>query len=144
MDFKDVTEICYDYTINGLSNMAALANKPFRFVYTSGIMIERNQNASLPVFADYRLMRVCCSPHPLHYDQLTPTPHLGSRRKPYHILRSTAFSGYPSDSHQAGSDRWTKSPSCRRCHVEKYVPDVWGEGQRSCFGASGGDDRAVR
>jgi len=59
MNFKDVTGICHDYTINGLSNVAALANKPFRFVYTSGILIEREQNASLPVFADYRLMRIC-------------------------------------------------------------------------------------
>lgn len=59
MDFADVTTICSDYTINGLVNMAALANKPFRFIYTSGVMIERDQEKSLPFLSDYRLMRVC-------------------------------------------------------------------------------------
>lgn len=58
MDFGDVTKICSDYTINGLTNMAALANKPFRFVYTSGVLIERDQSKSLPLLAEYRLMRV--------------------------------------------------------------------------------------
>lgn len=58
MDFADVTEICSDYTINSLTNMAALANKPFRFVYTSGILIERDQSKTLPMLGDYRLMRV--------------------------------------------------------------------------------------
>ena len=59
MDFTEVTTICYDYTINGLANMAPLANKPFRFVYTSGVTIERDQEKSLPFLSDYRLMRVC-------------------------------------------------------------------------------------
>lgn len=59
MDFTEVTSICYDYTINGLATMAPLANKPFRFVYTSGVTIERDQEKSLPFLSDYRLMRVC-------------------------------------------------------------------------------------
>lgn len=59
MDFADVTTICSDYTINGLVNMAALANKPFRFIYTSGVMTERDQEKSFPFLSDYRLMRVC-------------------------------------------------------------------------------------
>lgn len=65
MDFADVTTICSDYTINGLTNMAALANTPFRFVYTSGVTIERDQTKSLPFLAEYRLMRVRvpCAPH---------------------------------------------------------------------------------
>ena len=58
MDFADVTTICSDYTINGLVNMTALANKPFRFIYTSGVMIERDQEKSLPFLSSYRLMRV--------------------------------------------------------------------------------------
>ncbi|KAE9369841.1 NAD(P)-binding protein [Stipitochalara longipes BDJ] len=57
MDFSDVTKICYEYTINGLGSMAAGANKPFRFVYTSGVLVERDQSKSFPVMADYRLMR---------------------------------------------------------------------------------------
>jgi hypothetical protein len=58
MDFAEVTEICYDYTINGLKNMAAIANSPFRFVYTSGVTVERDQTKTLTFLADYRLMRV--------------------------------------------------------------------------------------
>jgi hypothetical protein len=58
MSFTDVTKICEEYTVNGISNMATLANKPFRFIYTSGVLIERDQNKSLPFLAEYRLMRV--------------------------------------------------------------------------------------
>lgn len=59
IDFGDVTKICHDYTTNGLTSMAAVGNKPFRFVYTSGVTIERDQTKSLPFLAEYRLMRVC-------------------------------------------------------------------------------------
>lgn len=38
--------------------MFAVANKPFRFVYTSGIAVERDQTKSLESMGDYRLMRV--------------------------------------------------------------------------------------
>lgn len=58
MSFADVTTICSDYTINGLTNMASLAHKPFRFVYTSGYTIERDQTKTLSFLSDYRLMRV--------------------------------------------------------------------------------------
>jgi len=58
MDFADVTKICSEYTITGLHNMAAVANDPFRFVYTSGVTVERDQSKSLPFLAEYRLMRV--------------------------------------------------------------------------------------
>ncbi|KAI4235191.1 MAG: hypothetical protein LQ349_003319 [Xanthoria aureola] len=57
MDFADVTTICYDYTINGLTNMAAHASKPFRFIYTSGVTVERDQEKTLPFLSEYRLMR---------------------------------------------------------------------------------------
>ncbi|OJD11936.1 hypothetical protein AJ78_07397 [Emergomyces pasteurianus Ep9510] len=57
MDFADVTKICSDFTLNGLHNIAALANNPFRFVYTSGVTVERDQTKSLWFLADYRLMR---------------------------------------------------------------------------------------
>ncbi|TVY82925.1 hypothetical protein LSUE1_G002265 [Lachnellula suecica] len=57
MDFTEVTKIFSDYTLTGLKNMAALANQPFRFIYTSGITIERDQTAELPILAEYRLMR---------------------------------------------------------------------------------------
>lgn len=58
MDFAEVTKICYDYTMNGLENMAAVANSPFRFVYTSGLLVERNQTKPLDIWTDYRRMRV--------------------------------------------------------------------------------------
>lgn len=86
MDFTDVTEICFDYTINGLTNMTALANKPFRFVYTSGILIERDQSKSLPMLGDYRLMRVWFPSHlfiSCSYDQID-TQVIGPSRE-YHL-----------------------------------------------------------
>jgi hypothetical protein len=58
MDFAEVTKICYDYTITGLQNIAAVANNPVRFVYTSGVTVERDQSKSLPFLGEYRLMRV--------------------------------------------------------------------------------------
>ncbi|KAF7959682.1 hypothetical protein EAE96_001296 [Botrytis aclada] len=57
MDFKNVTEICHDYTIEGLKTIAGIANKPFRFIYTSGVTIERDQSKTLLFLSDYRLMR---------------------------------------------------------------------------------------
>jgi len=62
MDPTEVETICFDYTVNGLRTMAALANKPFRFVYTSGALVERDQSKSLWFLANYRLMRVSRSP----------------------------------------------------------------------------------
>jgi hypothetical protein len=62
MDFAEVTKICYDYSINGLTNMAAAANRPFRFVYTSGVLVERDQTKTFPIMGDYRLMRVSYLP----------------------------------------------------------------------------------
>ncbi|KAI4199931.1 MAG: hypothetical protein LQ350_004283 [Teloschistes chrysophthalmus] len=57
MDFSDVTAICYDYTINGLNNMAAHVSKLFRFIYVSGVTVERDQKKTLPFMSEYRLMR---------------------------------------------------------------------------------------
>ncbi|KAM3089240.1 hypothetical protein ACMFMG_000845 [Clarireedia jacksonii] len=47
MSFADVSKICVDYTINGLTIMRAIANKPFRFAYVSGSVAERDQSKSL-------------------------------------------------------------------------------------------------
>ena len=61
IDFAEVTKICSNYSINGLTNMAALANTPFRFVYTSGFLVERNESkdlSNLGPMADYFIMRV--------------------------------------------------------------------------------------
>jgi hypothetical protein len=60
MSFDEVTKICYDYTVNGLNNMVPVANEPFRFIYTSGVTVERDQTKTLPFLQDYRLMRVSC------------------------------------------------------------------------------------
>ncbi|GAM35248.1 hypothetical protein TCE0_017f03433 [Talaromyces pinophilus] len=57
MDFAYVTEVCHDYTIHALESMVAVANKPFRFIYVSGILIERDQTKELPYLAEYRHMR---------------------------------------------------------------------------------------
>ena len=65
MDFGEVTTICSDYTTNGLQMMAPVAHKPFRFIYTSGILTERDQSKSLTVMGDYRKMRVCDNPLPV-------------------------------------------------------------------------------
>jgi hypothetical protein len=67
MEFSQVTEICFDYTVNGLTSMAAVANKPFRFVYTSGVTVERDQSKSLAYLSDYRLMRVRDAPLPFFF-----------------------------------------------------------------------------
>lgn len=64
MDFADVTKICSEYTMNGLKNMFTVANKPFRFIYVSGVTVERDQTKSLTFLADYRLMRVRFLPLP--------------------------------------------------------------------------------
>jgi hypothetical protein len=64
VSFDEVTRICYDYTINGLNNIASVANKPFRFIYTSDVTVERDQTKTLPFLQDYRLMRVSCSIFP--------------------------------------------------------------------------------
>ncbi|KAL8984099.1 MAG: hypothetical protein Q9205_001837 [Flavoplaca limonia] len=37
--------------------MAAHASKPFRFIYTSGVTVERDQEKTLPFLSEYRLMR---------------------------------------------------------------------------------------
>lgn len=60
LSFEQTTKVCYDYTINGLKIMASVANSPFRFVYTSGVTVERDQSKTLPFLHDYRLMRVRC------------------------------------------------------------------------------------
>jgi nucleoside-diphosphate-sugar epimerase len=63
MDFSEVTRVCHDYTMNGIRNMAAVANKPFRFIFTSGIAVERDQGKDIhsQPLAEYRRMRVCQS-----------------------------------------------------------------------------------
>jgi hypothetical protein len=61
MDFAQVTTICHDYTINGIQNMIKAANKPFRFVYVSGILAERDQSKILPSLGEYRHLRVSSS-----------------------------------------------------------------------------------
>jgi len=58
MKFSEVTAICHDYTINGIHNMIEVANKPFRFVYVSGVLTERDQNKILPQMGEYLHLRV--------------------------------------------------------------------------------------
>ncbi|KAH7410505.1 hypothetical protein DE146DRAFT_361074 [Phaeosphaeria sp. MPI-PUGE-AT-0046c] len=58
MEFEELIKICYGYTVNGIKNIVSMANKPFRFIYTSGVTVERDQTKILPFLHDYRLMRV--------------------------------------------------------------------------------------
>jgi hypothetical protein len=60
VSFEEATKVCYDYTINGLCNMIPIVNKPFRFIYTSGVTVERDQTKTLLFLQNYRLMRVSC------------------------------------------------------------------------------------
>ncbi len=61
MSTEELKKVCHDYTINGLDCMAAVANldHPFRFIYTSGAMTERDQDRQgLWLIPEYRKMRV--------------------------------------------------------------------------------------
>lgn len=58
---EEAKKICHDYTLVGLQSMLSVANpdRPFRFIYTSGAMTERDQDRKdLWIIGDYRRMRV--------------------------------------------------------------------------------------
>lgn len=57
---EDVRKACHDYTLAGLQTIwSSEPLRPFRFLYMSGAVAERNQSKQLPwVMAEYRLMRV--------------------------------------------------------------------------------------
>lgn len=70
MPFEQVEKICLDYTANGLKTIAAMGNKPFRFIYTSGAKVNRDQTVRPWIMPDYGVLRVspflfsrsiCCS-----------------------------------------------------------------------------------
>ncbi|KAL8857217.1 MAG: hypothetical protein Q9178_006272 [Gyalolechia marmorata] len=42
---------------DALTNLAAHVSKPFRFIYTSGVTVERDQKKTVPFLSEYRLMR---------------------------------------------------------------------------------------
>ncbi|KAF3350465.1 hypothetical protein VdG2_01464 [Verticillium dahliae VDG2] len=56
---EDVRKACHDYTLAGLQAIwSSEPPRPFRFLYMSGAVAERNQSKQLPwVMAEYRLMR---------------------------------------------------------------------------------------
>jgi hypothetical protein len=58
MPFEQVEKICLDYTASGLKTMAAISNKPFRFIYTSGAKVNRDQTVKPWIMADYGVLRV--------------------------------------------------------------------------------------
>ncbi|KAF2498210.1 hypothetical protein BU16DRAFT_579387 [Lophium mytilinum] len=55
--FEEVRKVCSGYTVAGIREMSSVANKPFRFIYTSGAMTERDQTKKLMLLGEYRLMR---------------------------------------------------------------------------------------
>ncbi|KAK9365087.1 hypothetical protein V1509DRAFT_643052 [Lipomyces kononenkoae] len=61
MPWEQVRTICYDYTVNGLETIAQLprssADRPLRFIYTSGAKTERDPSKKPWVVGGYSLMR---------------------------------------------------------------------------------------
>jgi len=58
---EQVRKVCLDYTVAGIREISSVANKPFRFIYTSGAMAERDQsNKNLWLIPEYRRMRGEC------------------------------------------------------------------------------------
>ncbi|KAF2014064.1 NAD(P)-binding protein [Aaosphaeria arxii CBS 175.79] len=49
VDFEELTRVCHDYTMNGLREIASVANNgKLRFVYTSGVGGERDPTQKIP------------------------------------------------------------------------------------------------
>ncbi|EEA18734.1 hypothetical protein TMatcc_010724 [Talaromyces marneffei ATCC 18224] len=57
MPFEQVEKICLDYTVNGLKTMATRSNNPFRFIYTSGAKVNRDQTKRPWIMGDYGVLR---------------------------------------------------------------------------------------
>lgn len=59
MDVADVKRVCHDYTMTGLQAMyEAEPAKPFRFLYMSGYMSQRDPSKKPFLLGDYAVMRV--------------------------------------------------------------------------------------
>ena len=61
MPFDEVNRISADSTPPALTSLAAAGANPFRFIYVSGILVERDQQKELPLsgpLAPYFHMRV--------------------------------------------------------------------------------------
>ncbi|KAF8313607.1 hypothetical protein DL93DRAFT_2058802 [Clavulina sp. PMI_390] len=57
--FEEVVRVCQTSTLAGLRAMVeSQPTKPFRFMYVSGIAVERDQTKTPPFFPEYLLMRV--------------------------------------------------------------------------------------
>ena len=109
----------------GLKAMAEVANPdhPFRFVYTSGALTERNQDRSLWLMSEHRKMRVrriftstaLCSNADL--------ASLGRRRECGPRLRFSIEWHGPSPGHQAWPhlERWEQL----RCSKNSPMVDHW-------------------
>jgi len=58
-EFKEVKRVCQENPVTGLRTMhEAGVNRPFRFIYISGITAERDQTKKPFVMPQYLLMRV--------------------------------------------------------------------------------------
>ncbi|EXJ77854.1 hypothetical protein A1O3_09013 [Capronia epimyces CBS 606.96] len=58
IDFNEVKRVCQESTVTGLRTMhEAGVNRPFRFLYTSGIAAERDQTKTPTFMPEYSLMR---------------------------------------------------------------------------------------
>ncbi|KAF5014761.1 hypothetical protein F66182_14144 [Fusarium sp. NRRL 66182] len=67
MPFEQVEKICLDYTANGLKTIAAMGNKPFRFIYTSGAKVNRDQTVRPWIMPDYGVLRARVENHVLDF-----------------------------------------------------------------------------
>ena len=65
---EEVKRICHDYPLKFLKQISSLCNPayPFRFVYTSGALAERDQSKALWLASDYRKIRVSHRDLPAH------------------------------------------------------------------------------
>ncbi|GAM38574.1 nucleoside-diphosphate-sugar epimerase [Talaromyces pinophilus] len=67
MPFEQVEKICLDYTANGLKTMTGISNKPFRFIYTSGDKVNRDETVRPWIMPDYSVLRSRVENHILDF-----------------------------------------------------------------------------
>jgi hypothetical protein len=72
MPWEEVRKTCFDYTVKGLETIAHLprnnsADKPLRFIYTSGAKSERDPSKKPWLLGDYCIMRVSLCIFPVFF-----------------------------------------------------------------------------
>jgi hypothetical protein len=86
MPFEQVEKICLDYTANGLKTMTGISNKPFRFIYTSGDKVNRDETVRPWIMPDYSVLRVSS----IHYLRADVSVVDDTHRAELRIISSTS------------------------------------------------------